>query len=456
MRSSVALSVAALLAGCRFAPAPTVPAPEAAPVDAFAVVAEADRLAARDLWPGFDPRTIPVAVHDGERTLLFRHPSPPDGFEPVPGREGVWTYPGRHPTVTANTRVEIGGVATATLMPAADTVPLSRRAGILVHEAFHVFQGERHPGWIANEAELFTYPVDDPDLLSLRRMETEALRRALLADDGVRAACWGRVMVGIRRERFARMSEGAAGYEVGTEWVEGLASYVEGRAIARPDSAYPSADAPAPEAIRQGAYATGAALARLLDRLSPGWRASLERDDSTPLYALLDGALGNPGSEAGACGFTPAERDRVRTAAAADVDALRTRRAGQRRDFFERPGWTVVVAAPDTPLFPQGFDPLNVQVVRTGEVLHSRWLKLGNGAGAVEVLGHAAVTEAAGAHPLFNGVRTLTITGLAAEPVSAEADGVVTLKADGISAELRGATVERSGQTVTVRLPSAR
>jgi len=455
MRSSVAFSVTILLAGCRLAPGTAVPAPEAAPADAFAVVAEADRLAARDLWPGFDLRAVPVAIHDGERTLLFRHPSPPDGFEPVPGKEGVWTYPGRHPAVTANTRVELGGVATATLMAAPDTVPLSRRAGILVHEAFHVFQGERHPGWIANEAELFTYPVDDPDLLSLRRMETEALRRALLADDAERAACWGRAVVGIRGERFARMPEGAAGYEVGTEWVEGLASYVEGRALARSDSAYLSAAAPAPEAIRQGAYATGAALARLLDRLSPGWRASLERDDSTPLYRLLAGALGGSAGDSGACGFASGERDGIRTAAGADVDALRARRAGQRRDFFEQPGWTVVFAAQGTPLFPQGFDPLNVQVVRPGEVLHARWLKLGNGAGAVEVLGQAAVTEAAGAHPLFNGVRTLTITGLASEPASTVADGVVTLKADGISAELRGATVERSGQTVTVRLPPA-
>jgi hypothetical protein len=73
----------------------------------------------------------------------------------------------------------------------------------------------------------------------------------------------------------------------------------------------------------------------------------------------------------------------------------------------------------------------------------------------MEVLGRAALTEAAGAHPLFNGVRKLTISGLTSEPmITAEANGVVTVKVDGVNAELRGAAVERTGQTVTIRLSS--
>jgi hypothetical protein len=72
----------------------------------------------------------------------------------------------------------------------------------------------------------------------------------------------------------------------------------------------------------------------------------------------------------------------------------------------------------------------------------------------MEVLGRAALTEAAGAHPLFNGVRKLTISGLTSEPMITEANGVVTVKVDGVNAELRGAAVERTGQTVTIRLSS--
>ena len=49
--------------------------------DALAIEREMERLAAsRSFWPGYDPLAIPLAVYDGERTFLFRHPSPPEGF----------------------------------------------------------------------------------------------------------------------------------------------------------------------------------------------------------------------------------------------------------------------------------------------------------------------------------------------------------------------------------------
>jgi len=149
--------------------------------DPFAVVAEASRLARLDLWPGFRPDSIPVAIYQDGRTLLFRHPAPPEGFTPVPGPPGVMVFAGRHPSVTANSRVELAGVRTATLMPAPAGQSVTERAGVLLHEAFHVFQRTRHPRWTANEVELFTYPVDEPRGAGLRRLETEALRRALAA-----------------------------------------------------------------------------------------------------------------------------------------------------------------------------------------------------------------------------------------------------------------------------------
>lgn len=456
MRSVRVLSLAVflvsliLLGACRSLPAPSPVAQEAAAADSFALVAELDRLAATDLWPGFDPRAIPVAVYDGERTLLFRHPSPPSGFVAVPGRDGVVAYHGRHPQVTANTGTQLGGVWTATLMPSAAN--LRTRARVLVHETFHVYQRQRHPGWQASEADLFTYPVDDTEQLTLARLEIEALRRALTGDPG-KAGCWGHQALELRRERFATLPEKAVAYERGTEWNEGLAAYVESRA-GRPDT-IPSAVFP-PEAVRQRSYATGAALARLLDRFSPDWRSGLERDDTRTLDALLADALAAPGSSE--CRLEPAERERVRAAAAADVAALRTRRDEQRGDFLARPGWTLVIAAPGPPLLSKGFDPLNVQVVRPGEVLHTRYLKLGNAAGEVEVIGRSSLSEAAGAHPLFDGVRRLIVTGLPTAPEIAETDGsggALTVKAEGLTGELRGATVERDGKVVTIRLPEA-
>jgi hypothetical protein len=418
-------------------------------------VAEADRLAARDLWPGFDPRTIPVAIHDGERTLLFRHPAPPEGFEQLPGRKGVWTFAGRHPSVTANSRVVLGGVQTATLVRATAAVTLRARAGVLIHEAFHVFLLEAHPTWSANEVELFTYPVDAPGPLALRRLESEAMRRALDLSDTDRASCWTSTAVDLRRERYSALPESSAAYERHTELNEGLATYVERRATGEPDSTVLPVEEFPPEAVRQRGYRSGVALARLLDRFSTAWRTTLERNDSIPLDALLANALASRAASAAACAFTVAERDSIREVATSDVHALAARRAEQRRVFLERPGWRLVISAPGTPLYPQGFDPLNVQTVARGEVLHARFLKLGNEAGAIEVLERAALTVSAGAHPLFNGVRTLTLTGLANEPQVTETNGVVAVRAVGVTAEFRGATVERTAHGVTVRLAPA-
>jgi hypothetical protein len=455
MRAVAFFSGFTLLAGCASGAAPAARNSDGSPADAFAVVAEADRLAERDLWPGFDPRAIPVAIHDGERTLLFRHPSPPAGFQRVAGRDGVWEYSGRYPGVTANSSAEIGGVVTATLMPATGGVSLLDRAGLLIHEAFHVFQRTHDVAAPANEVELFTYPADDAELLALRRLEGEALRRALAARPDEQAACWARTAMHVRGERFARLPAGAAGYERGTEGYEGLASYVERRATARADGDLVPGAGFAPDALRQRGYATGAALARLLDRFAPQWRTTPAPRDSADLDVRLAAALDASNTGDAACAFTPAERSRLQAAASADVETLRSRRVAERAAFLEQTGWRLVVEAAGAPLFPHGFDPLNVQRVEHDEVLHTRWLKLGNDAGVVEVLGHASLSKAAGEHPLFNGVRRLTVTGLAGEPAVTEANGVVTVQAPGITAQLRGATVERAGRTTTVRLVPA-
>jgi hypothetical protein len=454
-RRLAALCLAAVCVGSLATACSGIASPTTIDSDALAVVAEMDRLARRDLWPGFDASTIPLAIYDGERTLLFRHPAPPAGFQPLAGATAVWAYPGRLASVTANSSVEIGGVSTATLMPAAGSVSLQQRAGVLIHEAFHVHQSQHYPSWQANEVELFTYPFDQPELLALRRMEAEALRRALTADDVPYSACWARVALDLRRARFDRMAPGAVGYERGIERYEGLAHYVESRATEVADSAVmPSADFAA-DAIRQRGYATGNAIARLLDRFWSSWR-SLRDHDSTALDTLLAQALAATDTGRTACALTASQRRRFEASAAADVEDLHGRLAAQRDAFLQQPGWTVVVDATAHPLFPHGFDPLNVQRGQRGEVLHTRWLRLGNGAGTIEVLGHAALSEAAGEHPLFNGLHRLTIAGLADEPSVAQADDVVTVQNGALRAELRAATVQRSGQTITVRLADAK
>ena len=141
---------------------------------ALSVAREVERLAGqRVLWPGFDPLRIPLAIYAGEHTYLFRHPSPPEGFALVAGaRPGAFAFEGRHPAVTANSSAEMGDTPTATLL--ADGARARRNpaelAATAIHEAFHVFQRGRHPGWSANEGDLFLYPTDDARLLALRRL----------------------------------------------------------------------------------------------------------------------------------------------------------------------------------------------------------------------------------------------------------------------------------------------
>jgi hypothetical protein len=152
------------------------------------------------------------------------------------------------------------------------------------------------------------------------------------------------------------------------------------------------------------------------------------------------------------CAFTEPARDSVEHVAESDEAALAQLLATERRNFLDQPGWRLVIEAAH-PLFPQGFDPLNVKVVAPGEVLHSRLVKLGNDGGSIEVIGRPSLSEAAGAHPLFTGVRVLTITGLGEPPHVSNASDAVSISAEGITGMFRGASVDTAGTTMTLRLP---
>ncbi|HLL70020.1 MAG TPA: hypothetical protein VK363_01230 [Pyrinomonadaceae bacterium] len=272
------------------------PARRAADVKAvgvYAVLAEVDRIAARQtLWPNFDPRRVPVEIYYGRTTFLFNHPNPPAEFISLSSRQGVWAFAGRHESVTSNATVKLNGVRTATVMiEPASKLSLKERAALVIHETFHVHQREHHPKWSGNELELFNYPFEDAELLALRRLETESLRRAERAARKTDAACHARLALDTRRERFARLTKGAAEYERALELNEGLARYVEARAADRRVSNLP-ANEYAAEELRLRSYATGHALALLLERFAPAWTTRLETaTDSLSLDELLAAAL---------------------------------------------------------------------------------------------------------------------------------------------------------------------
>jgi hypothetical protein len=430
----------------------------AQPAGALSTARDLERLApTRSFWPGFDPLAIPLAIYDGKRTWLFRHPNRPPDFEGSSIssiRSDV--REGRHPAVTANSSADINGVATATLLIDGSHGQRTARelAATAIHEAFHVFQRKQHPTWQANEGDLVLYPIEDARLLVLRRLETEALRRALATTGRARAACFGRLAVDYRTKRFAAMDSSFAAYERGTELNEGLAAYVQLLALGRASVDIPREEFPAAD-VRLRSYTIGPAIAFLLDRIRPRWQHSLERHDRQKLDEVLAGALvGAPPSPKGGCAIPAIEVATITRQAERDAANVVTSRVARRRAFDTRTGWRVIILAGEgKPLWPQGFDPLNIERLDDG-LLHTRFLSLGNDACKATAIDEndvdiEAFTEGFGPHPLFNGVKRAIIAGLE-KPLIARDGDRVTITTSGLQLECARADVHEAEGEVTV------
>ncbi|HTK94443.1 MAG TPA: hypothetical protein VL382_02300 [Terriglobales bacterium] len=419
---------------------------------AIEVLKKFDQLAQQSLWPGFEPQKIAVELYDGSDTYLYHHPKPPEGFTAVAGAPGVYVFHGQHDSVRANTGTELNGVPTATADISKDTRPPREAASLLIHETFHVYEEAAHPKWAANEAELFTYPFESADLLYERRMETVTLTEALASPvESFRHRPWSLLChieeaLGHRKARYAQMSPGAAGYERGIELNEGLAQYVEYKSMDKAP-ALTAGDFPL-ELIRQRGYATGQALAVLLDRIGSDWKTSAGDE---PLDArMLDAVQGQSAICNGV--FMRGSEAKIKAAARAEVAKLLSTRAERKHDFLAAPGWRLEIVAGQEPLWPQGFDPWNVQNLGDNDILHTRWVKVGNKSGAIEVLNHASMTMGVGPHPLFNGAKRLIVTGTG--PVSfTDKDGKIAITSDAAKGTFAGASITQQGQVVTVQLP---
>lgn len=420
------------------------------PVMAREVYDAFTRLASRELWPGFHPAQTPVAIYDGEQTWLFGHPAPPPAFVEAEDGAGGRVYPGRHEKVRANSSAVIGEVAVGTfLLNPRDERSVDELAAVIVHETFHVFQDEQQPGWTADEGALMVYPVTDAVLLAHRRYETEALRRALEARTRAETVIWIKAALAYRAGRFGELPEETSKYERGIELREGLAQYVQHKSIGRlGDTTLPADGYPA-EDVRQRCYDTGQAWAVLLDRFAAEWPRLVNADG-----VWLDELLAESVKTVDA---TPAvlpleDRHRVQTQAQRDVEAVLAERTRAKDAFLGQGGWTLRVIVTDgaEPLWPWGFDPMNVTALGDGTLLHTRWFKLGNTVGRIEVLDRKGMTIPAGDHPMFNGVREIIVTGLPAEPELFPGDNELYLGADGVSLHFKGASSERRDREIVV------
>ena len=273
-------------------------------------------------------------------------------------------------------------------------------AAFAVHEAFHVYQGQHpSPAWNADELSALTYPFGDEQVLVSRAMETRALHRALHAEgDGQDLVA---VALGWRRQHFALLSEAHQAYERALERVEGLAHHVELRFLDElPVLEQP--DVPA-EQIRRRTYTVGAAYAALLDRTTLDWPAAVQ-GSGVPLDVLLASVV-VPSEE------TTTVPEGIQRWAHEEAQGVQRRQEEALAAFDARPGGRLTLTVSDggEPLWPRGFDPLNLQMMADGSLLHARFLQFGNRTVRGEVLGSICRTWGAGPHPFASGFRAIEL-----------------------------------------------
>ena len=392
---------------------------------------EVRRLQAVSYWPGFNPGTIAAAVFDGEDTYLFDFPSLPKNFRPVEGRGGVSVFPGQHPAVIGNRRVQLDGVWVATSIPRLFTssggrpFTLTETAAVLIHEKFHVFQALRHPDWKPNDLALFDYPADSIEAVTLRQMEIEELRRAVRAEREEDARGWARAFLNIRRQRLAALPARHARYEREAQRLEGLAEYVEFLARGHGlEEDFPASEF-APSAPREMAYGEGRWVAALLDRLSPRWKEAMEEGEFAYPEQKLDSVLrGGPGPRV----FSSDELRLFREQAAAALDKKSAERGRLARAFESKMGTEIEIDARDDPLHIEMFDPFTIEAVGTGKMIHTQWLVLKNDNGVVRIYDKPCLTEI---NDLLQVVR-LVITG-----ISVRKPNLAALTREGIAAVFR-------------------
>lgn len=422
--------------------------------DARAVMAAADRMEISDVWPGFQPDTIAVALYDGQTTWLADYPGAAPGFAPSADDASFQVHEGRADVARANAPGELGGRPVAVvLLPMLDGLTPERAAAVVAHERFHAYMNGRHPEWQANELARFAYPVEDVQNLFLRRLETKALANALDAGSMEDAACWLSTAMIVRRRRTASMPASAAAYERGIERSEGLARYVERRAEGRDGPVDIAPNGYAPEDVRGRAYLVGEALAVMLDRFDPGWKATAD-SAGTPLDSLVAAALRD--RPEASCGFSVDERDAMLAQSRDAIDVARDRESAALDRFEHRDGWRIrVLVEGAQPLWPQSFDPMSLTRAGEARLLHDRMLRVGNDQGSLDVYDHSVLTVGVGGEPLSNGVREVILTGIQQRPILRGGQGdSLFVTAPGISGVFRRARVDTSSpKEILIRLP---
>ncbi len=415
------------------------------------VMAKVDELASTPLWPGFDPRTMPTAVYDSVNTYLFGHPAPPEGFERVEGTPGAYCFAGQHPTVLGNGRAKIGEVMTATVVlrprsRSGGDYSLRDYAGIVMHEQFHAFQKVKHPDWRPNDAYLLVYPLETADALALRMTEKEAFRRAVASKDDAAAAGWSRLGLEYRRQRLAPLGVQLAGYEMELQRFEGISEYIEYRARGTdPLALLAVTNGIAPAGVRDLGYVEGRLISVLLDRLDKSWKDRMESGAARYPEEILGAAVANAQSSVQ---FGDDELKKIRADAETAIAAWNDDKKRLVGDFNAAPGLTIEIVAGTTPVDARLFEPLAMENLGGGEILHKVFFLAGNDKGMVRVRNTACISYMDSTYRITR----VIVTGLKGEPAVDAAAGTFKYDANGVTIDFKGCRVSIGDRKYTVEI----
>jgi len=394
-----------------------------------------------DLWPGFYPGEIPTAVFDGVDTYLFKHPSPPEGFVPIAEKEDVFIFRGQYNQVRGNSRVQINETWTATSVLqthsrlTGEKYSLQDLAGIIIHEQFHVFQRLNHPDWRPNDGYLFNYPLDNPDMLAWRRLEVEAFRRAITAQDDKETSGWLKEVLKWREKRYSLMDDPLVNYEGELQRFEGLADYIEKKARGSDLTQIAVDPGFAPAAIRHLGYLLGRWSAVILDRLEPDWKTRMESGEVQYLHELL-GKIAYRSD--GKFQFSNKEQELYFKKAKNDVENRISTVEKLQKEFYSLPGYQIQITASEEPLRLLMFFADRTETLSEKELLHYSLVMLRNEKGSVTVRNLMSITENNGS----SGVLKFKISGIKEKPVIEKNDDTIKVTAEGFQAEFSGARIE--------------
>lgn len=258
---------------------------------------------------------------------------------------------------------------------------------------------------------------------------------------------WLALALKLDAERMELLPEGSRDWERGVELIEGTARYVESVAAGENLPVIPE-DGFAADRPRYREYSIGYAWAVWLDRLVPDWKMALKESDLPWLDVLLTTGWKGCGEMAE---FGDVELDAYSKIAHRDAEEIIKAKEQMRSEFLTRKGWKLVIECPaGKPLWPSGFDPMNVKVLVDGEVLHTRWLKLKNETGEFETNGTQALTEPMGEHPLFTGVCRVTMTGIREKPELQRMGETLSFDGGVISFQFARARWKYEDETLTI------